>query len=105
MKPQQSSICKVLYLRTLILKDQRTFLMITTMFPTLAHQTCPPMMRIPKGNLKNRTGCNTKLRESERMGETSKTGLYKMSTDRTLNHQENASKACLLLTLLVVMHH
>jgi hypothetical protein len=62
-------------------------------------------MRIPKGDQKNRTGCNCKTRESEKMGRTSKTGLYKISTDRTLNHKENASKACLLLTLLVVMHH
>jgi hypothetical protein len=50
-------------------------------------------------------GCNCKVRELEKMGGTSKIGLHKMSTNYTLNHQENASKACLLLTLLVVMHH
>jgi hypothetical protein len=62
-------------------------------------------MRIPKGDQKNRTGYNCKVRESEMMGGTSKIGLHKLSMDRTLNHQDNASKACLLLTLLVVMHH
>jgi hypothetical protein len=50
MKPQQNGTSKVLYLRTLILRDQRTILMITTMFPTLIHQTCPSTMRIPKGD-------------------------------------------------------
>jgi hypothetical protein len=87
------------------MRDQRTFLMITTMFPTLTHQAYPPTMKIPKDDQKNRTGCNCKVRELEKMGRTSKTRLHKMSTDRTLNHQENASKACLLLALLVVMHH
>jgi hypothetical protein len=101
MKPQQNGTGKLLYLRTLILRDQWIFLMILT----LTHQTCPSTMNIPKGDLKNRTGCNNKLRESERMDRTSKTRLHKMSTDRTLNHQENTNKACLLLTLLVVMHH
>jgi hypothetical protein len=62
-------------------------------------------MRIFKGDQKNRMACNYKIRESEKMGGTTKTRLHKMSTDRTLNHQENASKACLLLILLVVMHH
>jgi hypothetical protein len=62
-------------------------------------------MRISKGDHNNRTGCNCKVRKSEKMGGTSKTGLHKMSTDRTLNDQENTSKTCLLLTLLVVMHH
>jgi hypothetical protein len=37
MKPQYNGTSKLLYLRTLILRDQRTFLMITTMFPTLRH--------------------------------------------------------------------
>jgi hypothetical protein len=50
MKPQQNGTGKVLYLRTLILRDQRTFMIITMMFPTSTHQTCPPTMRIPKGN-------------------------------------------------------
>jgi hypothetical protein len=50
MKPQQNGTGKVLYLRTLILRDQRTFLIITTMFPTLTNQACPPMMRISKGD-------------------------------------------------------
>jgi hypothetical protein len=49
MKPQLNGTSKVLYLRILILRDQRTFLMITTMFPTLTHQACPPTMRIPVG--------------------------------------------------------
>ena len=80
-------------------------LMITMMFPTLTHQSCLPTMRIPKGNQKNRTSCNCKVKESKKMGGTSKTRLHKISTDCTLNHQENASKACLLLILLVVMHH
>jgi hypothetical protein len=62
-------------------------------------------MRILKGDQKNRISCNCKTRESEKMGRTSKTGLHKMSMEHTLNHQENASKACLLLILLVVMHH
>jgi hypothetical protein len=62
-------------------------------------------MRISKGNQKNRMGCNCKVSESEKMGGTSKTGLHKMSTNLTLNHQENMSKACLLLTLSAVMHH
>jgi hypothetical protein len=62
-------------------------------------------MRIPKGDQKNRTGCNCKVRESEKMGGTSKTRLHKMSMNRMLNQQKNARKACLLLTLLVVMHH
>ena len=39
------------------------------------------------------------------MGRTSKTRLYKISMNRMLNQQKNSSKACLLLTLLVVMHH
>jgi hypothetical protein len=77
-KPQQNSIGKLLYLRTLILRDLRTFLMITTMFPTLTHRTCPSTMRISKGDQKNRTGCNSKLRESEKMDGTSKTGLHTM---------------------------
>jgi hypothetical protein len=92
-------------LRTLILRDQWTFLIITTMFPTSTHQACPSTMRISKGDQKNRTGSNCKVRELEKMGGTSKIGLHKISTDRTLNQQENASKACLLLTLSVVMHH
>jgi hypothetical protein len=62
-------------------------------------------MRIPKGNQKNRISCNCKVRESEKMGRTSKARLHKMSTNHMQNHQENASKACLLLTLSVVMHH
>jgi hypothetical protein len=77
-KPQQNSTGKLLYPRTLILRDLRTFLMITTMFQTLTHQTCPSTMRISKGNQKNRTGCNDKLRESEKMDETSKIGLHTM---------------------------
>ena len=105
MKLQRNGICKLLYLRTLILRDLWTFLMTKMMFSTLIHQTCPLTMRIPKGNLKNRMGCNSNLRESERMGGISKTGLHAMRTNCTLNHQENASKACLRLTLLVVMHH
>jgi hypothetical protein len=78
MKSQQNGTSKLLYLRTLIVRDQRTFLMITTMFPTLTHQKCPPTMKIPKGDQKNKTGYNSKLRESEKMGGTSKTGLHKM---------------------------
>jgi hypothetical protein len=35
-------------------------------------------MRIPKGDQKNRTGCNSKLRELEKMGRTSKTRLHTM---------------------------
>jgi hypothetical protein len=35
-------------------------------------------MRIPKGNQKNRTGYNSKLRESEKMDGTSKTRLHRM---------------------------
>jgi hypothetical protein len=35
-------------------------------------------MRIPKGDKKNRMGYNNKLRESEKMGKTSKTRLHKM---------------------------
>jgi hypothetical protein len=77
-KPQQNGTSKLLYPRTLIQRDLRTFLMITTMFPTLTHQTCPSTMRIPKGDQKNRTGCNNKLRESEKMDETSKTRLHTM---------------------------
>jgi hypothetical protein len=77
-KPQQNGTGKLLYPRTLILRDLRTFLMITTMFPTLIHQTCPWTMRLPKGDQKNRTGCNNKLRESKKMDGTSKTGLYTM---------------------------
>jgi hypothetical protein len=77
-KLQQNGTCKILYPRTLILRDLRTFLMITTMFPTLTHQTCPLTMKIPKGDQKNMTGCNSKLRESEKMGRTSKTGLHTM---------------------------
>jgi hypothetical protein len=45
---------------------------------TLTYQTCPPTMKIPKGDQKNRTGYNSKLKKSEKMGGTSKTGLYKM---------------------------
>jgi hypothetical protein len=62
-------------------------------------------MRISKGDLKNRMGCNNKLRESERRVGTSKSGLHKISMDHTLKHQGNVNKACLLLILLVVMHH
>jgi hypothetical protein len=62
-------------------------------------------MKIHKGNYKNRTGCNCKVLDSEKMSGTSKTRLHKMLTDRMLNHRENASKACLLLTLSVVLHH
>jgi hypothetical protein len=50
IKRQQNGTCKLLYPRTLILRDLRTFLMITTMFPTLTHQTCPSTMRISKGD-------------------------------------------------------
>jgi hypothetical protein len=78
MKPQQNGTCKLLYLRTLILRDRRTFLMITTMFLTLTHQTCPPTMRISKGDQKNMMGYNSKLRELEKMGGTSKTRLHKI---------------------------
>jgi hypothetical protein len=53
-------------------------LMITTMFPTLIHQTCLSTMRISKGDQKNRTGCNSKLRESKKMDGTSKTRLHTM---------------------------
>jgi hypothetical protein len=52
--------------------------MITTMFSTLTHQTCPSTMRIPKGDQKNRTGYNNKLRESDKMGGISKTRLHTM---------------------------
>jgi hypothetical protein len=78
MKPEQNGTSKLLYLRTLILRDLWTFFMITTMFPTLTHQTCPSTMRISKGDQKNRTSCNSKLRESEKMGGTSMTRLHTM---------------------------
>jgi hypothetical protein len=77
-KPQQNSTGKLLYPRTLILRDLRTFVMIITMFSTLTHQICSSTMRIPKGDQKNRTGCNSKLRELEKMGRTSKTRLHTM---------------------------
>jgi hypothetical protein len=77
-KPQQNGTSKLLYPRTLILRDLWTFLMITMMFPTLTHQICPSTMRIPKDDQKNRTGCNNKLRESEKMDGTSKTRLHTM---------------------------
>jgi hypothetical protein len=67
--PQHNSTCKLLYLRTLILRDLRTFLMITAIFPTL---------RIRKGDQKNKAGCNSKLMESEKMDGTSKTRLHTM---------------------------
>jgi hypothetical protein len=35
-------------------------------------------MRIPKGDQKNRKGCNNKLRESKKIDGTSKTRLHTM---------------------------
>ena len=98
------------YRQSVVSKDSDSegladLLMIMMMFWTLTHQACPLMMRILKGDQKNKISYNCKTMESEKMGRTSKTGLHKMSMERMLNHQENASKACLLLTLLVVMHH
>ena len=98
------------YMQTIVSKDSDskdlwTFLMIMMMFLTLIHQICPLTMRIFKGNLGNMMGCNNNLRELERMGGTSQTRMHAMRADCTMNHQENASKACLRLILLVVMHH
>ncbi len=97
---------------SLTLTDLRTFLMKTTMFQTQTDQTRPRMMRVLKGDQKSdqksTTGCHSIVEESGRMGGTSKTGLYAIKLEpihRTLNHEENVSKAYLRLTLSVVMHH
>src|SRR5579875_3258266 len=104
-KPLQNGTCKLLYPRTLIPRDPQTFMMTTTMFPTLIHRTRPSTTTIPKGDLKNKMGRNRNLVELERTGGTSKIGLHAMQTDRPLNRQHDVSKACLHLTLPVVMHH
>jgi hypothetical protein len=62
-------------------------------------------MRIQKGNYKNRVGNNYKDLESEKMGGTFKSGLHEILMDPTPKHQENASKAYLLLTPSVVLDH